>query len=188
MRFPDVYLMKRTFDLARKRLGMGADKFIEVITHSEQTIKHFNGISVLDGQYSRTDDNGKISADTFKVGRSDKNKDGYIPQEYLDQGTSKLYNLDTLGPLRQYFVDAPFAEAFLKLMRFDKHSVRSYMREIMGYPDSVIRWIETMQWRTGGFDLSLTESVLASLSFDDPKCSNPKWYCFKYVTPSFSSK
>ncbi|KAE9402991.1 hypothetical protein BT96DRAFT_815577 [Gymnopus androsaceus JB14] len=178
MRFPDIFLMRRTFDLARKRLGMGADKFIEVIMHSDQAIKHFNGISVLDGQYSKTDDNGKTSADTFKIGKSEKNKDGYIPQEYLDQGASKLYNQDTLGPLRQYFVDAPFAEAFLKLMRLDKHSVRSYMRETMGYPDSVIRWIETMQWRTGGFDMSLTESVLASLSFEDPRSSNPKWYCF----------
>lgn len=173
--------MRRTFDLARNRLGMGNDKFIKVIMHSDKAIKHFNGISAIQGEYSKTDDNGKTSADTFKIGKSAKNKDGYIPQEYLDEGTSKLYNKDTLGPLREYFVDTPFTDAFLKLMRHDNHSVRSYMRDAMGYPDSVIRWIEAMEWRTGGFDMSLTESVIASLSFDDPRSVKPDWYCFKYV-------
>ncbi|KAJ4466003.1 L-amino acid oxidase [Lentinula aciculospora] len=178
MRFPDIFLMRRTFNLARKRLGMGEDKFVKMIMHIENAIKHFNGISAQQGLYSKTDDNGKTSADTFKIGKSLKNKDGYIPQDFLDEGTSKLYNKDTLGPLRDCFVDMPFTDAFLKLMRHDNHSVRSYMRDAMGYPDSVIRWIEDMEWRTGGFDMSLTESVIASLSFDDPRSSEPDWYCF----------
>ncbi|KAF5309811.1 hypothetical protein D9758_018993 [Tetrapyrgos nigripes] len=177
MRFPDIFLMRRTFDLCRERLGMKEDKFLKVIMHSGNAIKHFNGISVKQSDWSKSDDNGKNSADSFKIGKTSKNKDGYIPQEYLDEGTTSLYG-KTLGPLRNYFVGTPFQDAFLKLMRHDKHSVRSYMRETMGFPDSVIRWIEAMEWRTGGFDSSLTESVIASLSFDDPRSTNPDWYCF----------
>ncbi|KIK62636.1 hypothetical protein GYMLUDRAFT_164923 [Collybiopsis luxurians FD-317 M1] len=177
MRFPDIFLMRRTFDLARKRLGMGNDRFIKIIMRCDNAIKHFNGIGAKQSAYSKTDDNGTTSADTFKLGKSLKNKDGYIPEDFLHEGTTKLYKA-TLEPLRKYFVDLPFQDAFLKLMRLDHHSVRSYMREAMGYPDSVIRWIEDMEWRSGGFDMALTESVIASLSFDDPRSSNPDWYCF----------
>ncbi|KAF5392271.1 hypothetical protein D9757_001577 [Collybiopsis confluens] len=185
MRFPDIFLMRRTFDLARNRLGMGEDKFIKIIMHSENAFRHFNGIGVKQSAYSKTDDNGEESADTFKIGKTAKNQDGYIPEEYLHEGTSKLYR-ETLEPLRNYFVKSSFQDAFLKLMRHDNHSVRSYMQVAKGYPDSVIRWIESMEWRTGGFDMSLTESVIASLSFDDPRSSNPDWYCFNGGTSNLT--
>ncbi|KAF5380291.1 hypothetical protein D9757_007919 [Collybiopsis confluens] len=177
MRFPNIFLMRRTFDLAQKKLGMGNDKFIKITMHCDNAIKHFNGIGVKQGIYSQTDENGSESADTFKIGITAKNKDGYIPEKYLHEGTTKLYK-ETLEPLRDYFVNLSFQDAFLKLMQHDNHSVRSYMQVAKGYPDSVIRWIEDMEWRTGGFDSSLTESVIASLSFDDPRSSNPDWFCF----------
>ncbi|KAF5380292.1 hypothetical protein D9757_007910 [Collybiopsis confluens] len=176
MRFPNIFLMRRTFDLAQKKLGMGSDKFIKIIMRCDNAIKHFNGIGVKQGIYSQTDNNGSESANTFKIGKTAENMDGFIPKDFLHLGSTELYK-QTFEPLRNYFQES-FTDGFMQLMQHDEHSVRSYMRSVMNYPDSVIRWIEDMEWRTGGFDSSLTESVIASLSFDDPRSLNPDWFCF----------
>jgi hypothetical protein len=184
MRYPDVFMMKRTFDLVRNQLNIG-HKLIPVIMSNDNCILHYNGRGVTKRDYRRTDQSGSTSADTFGVGKTRDNVGGYVPEDLLKQGHAKLYK-DTIEPLRQYFVSLPFAEAFLRLMRLDKHSVRDYMANGMGYPTSVIRWIETMEWRTGMFDASLVETVLASLSFEDPRSEaegkNVDWYCFECET------
>jgi hypothetical protein len=185
MRYPDVFVMKRTFDLVRNQLNIG-HKLIPVIMSNDNCILHYNGRGVTKKDYRRTDQSGSTSADTFGVGKTRDNVGGYVPEDFLKQGHAQLYK-DTIEPLRQYFVRLPFAEAFLRLMQHDKHSVRDYMANAMGYPTSVIRWIETMEWRTGMFDASLVETVLASLSFEDPRSEaegkNGDWYCFECVTP-----
>lgn len=178
MRYPDIPFMSRTFDLVRHKLKI-EKKLIPVIMSNDNTILHFNGHRITKGQYKK----GGQGIDVFGIGINDSTKDGYIPEKYLHQGHGVLYD-KALQPLRQYFVDEPFPEAFEKLMKHDMDSVRDYMSRELGYPNAVIRWIETMEWRTGMFDASLTETVLASISFDDPLTrskgvENIKWYCFE---------
>jgi hypothetical protein len=178
MRYPDIPFMKRTFDLIREKLKI-ENKLIPVIMSNDETILHFNGRRITKREYME----GGKSIDVFGFGGSDTSENGYIPEKYLRQGHKVLYDR-ALQPLRQYFVAEPFPEAFEKLMKHDMYSVRDYMSRVLGYPNAVIRWIETMEWRTGMFDASLTEIVLASISFDDPLSHSKgvddiKWYCFE---------
>ena len=180
MRYPDIPFMKRGFDLIHDKLRIGA-KLIPVIMSNDNTFLHFNNHGITKSEYNRID-KGSSVVDAFGIGTK-QNKDGSIPEDYLREGHKKLYER-ALHPLRQYFVDKPFPEAFKQLMKHDMYSVRDYMSLVLGYPNPVIRWIETMEWRTGMFDASLTETVLASLSFEDPLTQNKggagvQWYCFE---------
>ncbi|KAF8879929.1 L-amino acid oxidase [Infundibulicybe gibba] len=183
MRYPDVIFMKRTFDLVGRLKTK--PKMMPVIMSNPNTFLHFNGYRAKKSEYKATDQLGppKTSADTFHFGIKPTNPDGYIPQEFLDIGHKQLYD-NALRPLRQLFVDLPYQEAFKELMKTDMYSVRGYMATVMNppYPNSVIRWIESMEWRTGMFDASLTETVLADLSFADPRTAamnkDVEWKCF----------
>jgi hypothetical protein len=145
------------------------------------TFLHFNGYRTTKARYRTAD---ATTADTFRVNLTADNKDGYIGEPYFSKGHKALYE-EALEPLRQLFVRDAFPDALKALMEYDKYSVRGYMSAHIGYPNSVVRWIETMEWRTGMFDASLTETVLADLAFNDPRNkSNDKetdWYCFEYV-------
>ncbi|KAG8835722.1 hypothetical protein FRC17_001513 [Serendipita sp. 399] len=178
MRYPDMFSQRRTFDLVRNKLKIG-DSLKPVIMSNENCFLHFNGIRSTRKGYEQDRLSGRF--DTFRVGKTEANKDGYIPEEFLREGHKALYER-AIGPLRQYFVDSLFPDAFRQLMRHDGFSVREYLHQAMQYPHSVIRWIETMEWRTGMFDSSLTETVLASLAFDDPRSRNERknvdWFCF----------
>ncbi|SRR6266550_1276092 len=177
MRYPEIDMMKRTFDLIRNRLKIG-DKLRPVIMSNPNTFLHFNGHRTTKSKYNAT------AMDTFKVGATADNKDGYIREPYLSKGHKALYE-EAIEPLLQLFVNEPFRTAFEKLMEYDRYSVRDYMTTHLGYPNSVVRWIETMEWRTGWFDSSLTEIVLASLAFNDPRDKSEgketAWYCFEFV-------
>jgi hypothetical protein len=189
MRYPDIDFMKRTFDLVRNRLKIG-DKLMPVIMYNPNTFLHFNGYRTTKAQYQKSDQLGPTSADTFRVGITARNKEGYIPENFLHQGHKALYS-QALEPLRQYFVTDTFPDAFKKLMTHDIYSVRDYMTLEMKYPNSVVRWIETMEWRTGMFDAALTETVLADLAFEDPRHKgegkDTVWFCFEFVCFDFVS-
>jgi hypothetical protein len=162
MRFPKIPIMGRFFDLIDK-LGMN-EKLLPVDMKHENNIFHFNGVRLKRKDIRPPSD----GVDQFRVGIGSV-PDGYIAKNYLDQGYEKLYN-DAIEPLRKLFVDhETFSDALKALMEKDHYSVRSYMTRELKYPPGVINWIETMEWRTGMFDSSLTETVLASLSFKDPK-------------------
>jgi hypothetical protein len=148
MRYPDIPIMARFFDLVRKRLKMG-DKLLPVTMSHGRNVLHFNGVRV-------TKENVKppfTGVDTFKVGISERN----------------LLYYNAIHPLREYFVSDTFSNGLKKLLEKDEHSVRSYLALEKRYPAPVINWLETMEWRTGTFDASLMETVIASLSFRDPK-------------------
>jgi hypothetical protein len=183
MRYPDIDSMGRTFDLVRNRLKID-NKLTPVIMSNPNTLLHYNGYRAKKSEYQSSDQSGGTPADPFKVGFTKNNKGGFIPEEYLKKGHKTLYQ-EALEPLRQYFVTDSFPVAFKKLMELDMYSVRDYFSIKMGYPNSVIRWIETMEWRTGMFDASLTETVLADLSFDDPRNrkegKQTEWFCFECV-------
>lgn len=173
MRFPDIDFMKRTFDLVRNRLKI-SNKLIPVIMGNPNTFYHFNGIRAKRSDYLNKDK----ATDTFKVGITSTNKDWDIPQEYIEKGHKKLYD-EALSPLKDLFVTNSFPDAFKELVNYDSYSVKSYMSVVMKYPQSVIRWIETMEWRTGMFDAGLTDTVLADLAFADPRKPNAEWFCFE---------
>ena len=173
MRYPDTPAMTRTFELARNRLKLDG-KMKDYTLKSENAFLHYNGIRTTITQYATN----FASNDFFKVADTPDNKEGYVPKSYFDIGYDALYKR-AIDPFRQYFVEKSFEEAFKKLLEYDEHSVRSYMITVLKYPNSVVRWIETMQWHTGILDAGLSETVLESLAFDDPRVENPKWYYFE---------
>jgi len=134
---------------------------------------NYNGITVTKAE----EKNAAKSSDIFRASES---KQGYVPDSYVAQGSGVFWN-DILGDLRKLFVDNPFDVAFKKLKELDGHTVTSYLIFVKNIPYPVIKWYETMESRTGLFDQALTETVLASLVFMDPRKNTPadiKWYCF----------
>jgi len=172
MRYPDTSFMKRTFDLARNRLGL-ADKVLPYIRDNDNTFRSYNGHSVTKAKENST----PSKDDIFMVSESNA---GHVPDKYVAEGSGVFWD-NILDELRQLFVKFPFDEAFKKLKEFDGHSVTSYLIFEKKLPYEVIKWYETMESRTGLFDASLTETVLASLVFKNPRVTETKWYYFEYV-------
>jgi hypothetical protein len=171
MRFPDTSFMKRTFDLARNRLGL-TPKMLPYIRNTDAEILHYNGISV-----PKLKVNSNPGLDYFNFSESNG---GNIPDEYVKL-TSTFFWDNILGELRQLFVDYPFDVAYNKLIELDGHSVTSYLTFVKKVPFEVIKWYETLEDRTGIFDEGLTETVLASLAFIDPRFEGEpfNWFCFE---------
>ncbi|KAF8074658.1 L-amino acid oxidase [Lyophyllum atratum] len=171
MRYPDTSFMQRTFDLARNRLGL-KDKMLKYLRANDNAFLHYNGITVTKALNNAT----PAAADIFKAS---KTRDGYVPDKYVTEGSGVFWDV-ILGDLRQLFVDNPFDVAFQKLKELDGHTVTSYLTFVKEIPYPVIKWYETMESRTGLFDQSLTETVLASLVFMDPRFKGKEidWFCF----------
>lgn len=171
MRYPKTTFMTRTFKLAEK-LGITMIKYIR---GNDNAFLSYNQISVTKTQNNQAklakDDNFKVSV---------KN-DGTIPEEYIKKGSGYFWDV-ILDELRQNFVTLPFDEAFEKLKQWEDYSVTSYCVLIKKIPFPVVKWWEVMESRTGLFDQSLTETVLASLVFMDPNTKDPEWKCFEFVS------
>ena len=179
MRYPRTSFMKRTFDLVTNRLGL-ASKMLPYIRTNDSNFLSYNRISVTKATVKKAKNNSlQPASDIFKF--SEKN-DGHLPDKYVAEGPDAFWD-QHLGHLRQLFVDYPFDEAFKKLMVFDAHTVTSYLMLEKKVPFEVVKWYELMESRTGLFDASLTETVLASLVFNDPRFKGKKvdWFCFEYV-------
>ena len=164
--------MKRTFDLVNNRLGM-PNTFIPYIRSNENNFSCYNDIAV------KKINNPLPADDYFRMSISNG---GNIPDEYIASGSDQMWDT-ALDPLRQLFVDFPFNEAFKKLMEYDTYSVRTYLTQKLRYPTDVVNWFETVESRTGLMDASLTETVLASLVFIDPRFKSRKidWFCLEYA-------
>ncbi|TFK34498.1 L-amino acid oxidase [Crucibulum laeve] len=170
MRYPETTFMTRTFDLARKRLGINMIPYIRSDV-GDDPFFNFNGRTVTRAQSNAAN---LVKDDLFKV--TEKN-DGNVPEVWFNRGSG--YFWDTiLGQLRDNFKNYPFAQAFEMLKEWEEHSVTSYLMLIHKVPYPVIKWWESVESRTGLFDQSLTETVLASLVFMDPNVKNPNWFCF----------
>jgi hypothetical protein len=141
MRFPESIFMKRTFDLAKRRLGL---TMLPYVRSNDNTFLSYNGINITQAENKQ-----KIidKEDVFRV--SEKNG-GHIPEDYFQQGVSVFWD-KILGELRQYFVDYSFPAAFEKLKQWEDYSVTSYLLLIKKIPYPVIKWWETMESRTGSF-------------------------------------
>jgi hypothetical protein len=172
MRYPETTFMTRTFELAKKRLGL---TMLPYLRANDNAFLSYNGVSITKAENKQKD---LVKEDIFKVS---VNNDGYVPEDYFKQGTGVFWN-QILGDLRQNFVDLPFPEAFDKLKQLEDHSVTSYLLLVKKIPYPVVKWWETMESRTGLFDMSLVETVLASLVFMDPNMKGEaNWWCFEFV-------
>jgi hypothetical protein len=158
MRYPETTFMTRTFELAKKRLGL---TMLPYLRANDNAFLSYNGVSITKAENKQKD---LVKEDVFKVSVAN---DGYVPEDYFKQGTGVFWD-QILGDLRQNFVDYPFPVAFEKLKQLEDHSVTSYLLLVKKIPYPVVKWWETMESRTGLFDLSLVETVLASLVFMDP--------------------
>lgn len=176
MRYPNTTFMKRTFDLV-SRLNM-TNKFITYLRKNDNAFLCYNGVSMTKEEAAAK----PRSEDMFRVSKANG---GNIPPEFLDKGTDQVW--EALGPLRQLFVEYPFDEAQKRLMEYDGYSVRSYLTLVKHFPTDVVNWFETVEARTGLFDQALTETILASLVFNDPNVKDIDWYCFEYVPCYFVS-
>lgn len=175
MRYPDTTFMTRTFDLAKKRLGIKMLPYLRSNPEAVNAFLSYNLISITKAENKKHD---LVKDDVFKVSVAN---DGYVPDDYFKAGSGVFWS-QMLGELRQYFVDNPFPVAFEKLKKLEDHSVTSYLLLEKKIPYPVIKWWETMESRTGLFDLSLVETVLASLVFMDPnKTGDVDWFCFEFV-------
>lgn len=85
----------------------------------------------------------------------------------MPDGT-KLYGADACleaayGPFKDELTQ-DFQTGWISLMKYDHHSTRSYLNEVMKYPWSVVQWMERSDAGTGGFDCGFAE-VSRSPSF-----------------------
>jgi len=123
MRFPDIPLMARTFDLFR-RLNFGSSTLIPYILSAPNDIQLFNGYLIT----------GKPGVpDPFHVSVSNG---GTVPDNYVQQGYDNLIE----AKFSRFKEDLArnFDEGWKELIQYDGYSTRAYMSmNSPEYPDSV---------------------------------------------------
>ena len=109
------------------------------------------------------------------------NSNGDVPEMYFKDGPDVFWD-QILGDLRQHFVDYAFPVAFEKLKKWEDHSVTSYLLLEKKVPYPIVKWWETMNSRTGLFDQSSVETVLASLVLMGPNSTDQvEWLWSEFV-------
>ncbi|KAJ7057446.1 hypothetical protein C8F01DRAFT_1256709 [Mycena amicta] len=138
------------------------------MSKSKRTFLCYNDITVR----RAVDDSTPKSDDIFKHAQANG---GRVPPRYAELGSDAVWN-EALKDLRENFVKMEFRDAYARLMDYDGYSVAGYLRHIQKLPTDVINSLQTRQSRTGQMDQALSETVLASLVFNDPR--------FQAVAPS----
>jgi hypothetical protein len=213
MRFPEFpkysNIMNRLARLfADKRLNEGddklQDKLIEYIFESDEALLSYNGVTITQAENRKAGDH--FNSASVLQGVEDQKQREF----YLTVGAGQIES-DVFQP----FIDALLRdlnsnpnnpnkesqEGWDFMMKFDKHSVRSYMathykpseklqkvyqqiakndKAILGegLPTDVINWMETFNNGTGGYDLALTEGILHTIAFGAP-AAKPKYKCIR---------
>lgn len=89
-----------------------------------------------------------------------------VPPEYRNTTAQSLLN-EAVGPfverLRRNF-EAEFEEI---VREFDHFTFRFYCKSVMGWPDIVIDFVETVMSQTNQFSLSVPELIMQSMDFDE---------------------
>ncbi|MCJ1413919.1 hypothetical protein MMC32_000244 [Xylographa parallela] len=197
MRFPDISIMKRTFDLFEKSLDFVKDKNGPQPINDDTKVSLSTPVKLIpyylggnlcpqyynDLHYREPPVNVD---DPFRV--QSHREDEKIPNEFLKLGSK--------GPSKALAqVIAPFKDAlkkdaengitdgegWKKLMSVDHLSVRQFLAN-QGYNYRTIEWMETFGSGTLNFDEAFSESVIGSLDFDyysgDP--TKPvEWWCIE---------
>ncbi|KAI0398886.1 hypothetical protein F4802DRAFT_591631 [Xylaria palmicola] len=164
MRFPDIKVMKRTFDLF-KRTGTKTIPYY----FSKDTVNCpmlFNNVRIL-----KSKDSPKWSANPFGV-----------------NGVSNVYtNRDPASIMSEVikeYVDAlneNFAAGFKKLMTVDHYSVREYLIQRTKYNDyRGIEYLETFAGSSTSFNSAFSEYVIDAIDF-----AAENWWCVEDGTETF---
>ncbi|MCJ1316833.1 hypothetical protein MMC15_002154 [Xylographa vitiligo] len=197
MRFPEISIMKRTFDLFEKSLGFVKDKSgPQPIKEGTQAIwsppakliPYYLGGKMCPQYYNDLHyrEPPVNVDDPFRI--QSHRKDEMVPNEFLKLGSK--------GPSKALAeVMAPFKNAlkkdaesgitdgdgWKKLMTVDHLSVRQFLAN-QGYNYRTIEWMETFGSGTLNFDEAFSESVIGSLDFDYHSGDPDKpvdWWCIE---------
>ncbi|KAK7445377.1 hypothetical protein VKT23_014794 [Stygiomarasmius scandens] len=95
-----------------------------------------------------------------------------VPPEYENK-TPKELLYSVLNPFLER-LEEDFDEGFKYLLQWDTYSFRFYLSSQVGWPDSVIDFVETVTSQTNQFALSVTELVMQNMDF-----STANWYTIK---------
>jgi len=167
MRFPDIDFMQRVFDLF-DRLDLKRDGLlINYVMSIPNNILFYNGIKMTVSEYQSSN-----AADPFKIGLASNAED---------------YTTGAFGDFKNRLT-SNFDQGWDFLMQYDEYSTRDYMRlvlktyttpsgKVLEYTDNVITALETLESSTSLYDCALSESVMDSLDFDNPKPVS--WYCIQ---------
>ncbi len=178
MRYPDIPVMWRVFNLFRERLQIG-DKLIPYIMNSDNQFLEYNS-----QREQQKTVNSEPTADWFKDCSS---AGGLVPPEFIDKGVNHWLG-ECFTPFKDLFVEN-WEKGWTKLMEFDQYSARTFMMlpfdiknedgtcflKKQAYPNSAINWMERMNTGTGLFDMAFSEMVIDDLQFDWPTGSAMKF-------------
>ena len=145
------------------------------IRANENAFLSYNKVSVTQAENKQKN---FTKEDMFDVS---VNSNGDVPE--TSSRTAPTYSgTRSFGNLQQYFVDYAFPVALEKLKKWEDHSVTSYLLLEKKVPYPIVKWWETMNSRTGLFDQSSVETVLASLVFMGPNSTDQvEWLCSEFV-------
>ncbi|KAK0189844.1 hypothetical protein F5146DRAFT_1139336 [Armillaria mellea] len=163
MRFPDIPIMWRVFDLFRDHLQI-EDKLVPYIMDSGNQFLEYNSKRE---QQKRV--NSKPKADWFTDCSS---AGGLVPPTFINKGVNHWLS-ECFTPFKTLLVEN-WEKGWKRLMEFDEYSARTFMllpfdiRDEDGerflkkipYPNSVINWMERMNTGTGMFDMAFSEMVI----------------------------
>jgi Flavin containing amine oxidoreductase len=140
------------------------------------------GFFLYNGIRCRIGEEPAPPADFFKFG---VNNGGDVEEDFIHTGHNNLLRETFKGfadaLTKDIESDPPRKDGWNKLMRFDQYSVRGYMADCMKLSYSAINWLETRGKSTGGFDLSLAQTVLSTLPLRIPS----KWFRLRFVSSSY---
>ncbi|KAI2464211.1 FAD/NAD(P)-binding domain-containing protein [Annulohypoxylon bovei var. microspora] len=160
MRFPDIPIMKRTFDLFK-------------LTEMKLIPYYLSGPETLDLFNDRFSDEGISDPHHVSIQNG-----GSVPDDVVDN-VSKILG-EAFDPYKDKLVDN-FEDGFAELMKVDDLSTREFLKR--GGPDGKqthydyfsVQWMETNNTSTNLFDQAFSESVIDSFDFDYPETH--EWYC-----------
>ncbi|KAK9774570.1 putative L-amino acid oxidase [Seiridium cardinale] len=182
MRFPDIAIMKSTFELFRQ-LKMPLIPYSLDHRNSDPPTRGsvncptmYNDMTVIDGE--------RPGSDPFRVGKANG---GSVPDKYVDD-VMHLLN-DIYEPFKQEMA-RDFEAGFKLLMKYDSYSTREFLACPPPAEDGMtplepldffsVQWLETNNTSSGLFDQALSESVMDSFDFAAPKEGDPiEWYCIE---------
>ncbi|KAB8253768.1 hypothetical protein BDV32DRAFT_143456 [Aspergillus pseudonomiae] len=165
MRYPDIPIMRRTFDLF-KRMNI---KPITYYLQGKNCPQRFNDRTVLPTSVAETD--------PFHVSVA---KGGSVPNNVVDDWNALLEN--SFGPYKEAMREN-FEVGFKMLLQVDDYSTREYLKRrgkapnFTGYDFYSIQWMETQNTSSGLFDQAFSESVMDSFDFDYGP--DVQWYCIE---------
>ncbi|KAI9465780.1 hypothetical protein BJY52DRAFT_1220524 [Lactarius psammicola] len=97
-----------------------------------------------------------------------------VPDEYKNKTANQLLQT-AIGPLIKMLEDN-FDKGFEKLVKdYDNFSFRYYLVSVLGWPTSVIDFVETVTSQTNQFALSVPEMVMQNMDFN-----TKDWFTIKY--------